>query len=145
MACSGDNCDHQATRSTVVSELTQVDPLPGPQVQSSICDGNSHRTAYERSLQVSGHIICSFINMRIERVIFRHQVVNKCLKIRSYRSVCILIQSQSGRCMLDLNMHDSGIGQLACCFFHPPGDQVKPPGMGRQHKRKLIGHGCSKC
>jgi len=129
----------------MVSELTEINPLPCTQIQAVIGNGDGQFCSNQGTLYVSRHIICSFINMRIEGVIFRHQMVHKGLEVIAHRSVGILIQSQTGRCMLDLNMHDSGIGQFACYFLHTPGDQMKPPGMVRQQKSMLSGHGCSLC
>jgi hypothetical protein len=125
----------------MVSKLTKIYPLPGPQVQSSVCYRNSHGAPNDRSLQMSRHIIRSFINMRIKGVILRYEVVYKGFKIKPHRWVSILIQGKARRSMLNQYMHDSGIGQYACCLYYLACDQVKSPWMGRQCERMLSGHG----
>ncbi len=88
----------------MIAVFAQVNSLPGAQIQPTIRDWNRNRVSQHSGFQMGGHIIGPFIIVLVIRLVFGDCLVEKTLKVSSYRWVGVLVNSQASRRMLNENV-----------------------------------------
>lgn len=91
----------EASRSAAIAVLTQVNPLPGPQCQATIADGNRNGGTQQRRLHVGWHVIRSLQSVYQRQASFRGDVIKKSLHIDANIRIGILIDGEAGGRMQD--------------------------------------------
>lgn len=88
------------------------------------------------------HVIVSLIIVDKLRIAFWNQVVDKGLEVFSHRRICIFIDGQSGRGMLDKYMKDTrlDLSHFRKMPFYQMGYQMKSPRKGFEAYGFLDGH-----
>jgi hypothetical protein len=89
--------------------FTQINTLPYSKVKLSVTNGDTHRTAKQRGLDVGGHVVVAFIIMEVVRGIFWYYFVEMGFKILTYGRVSIFVDGKAGRSMLDEHMKYSDL------------------------------------
>jgi hypothetical protein len=84
--------------------FAQVDPLPGPEVETPISDGNCETAAEERGLDMRGHIVGPFCVVSIIRGVFRCELIEMTLQIRPDRRIGVLVDRQGRGGVLNKKM-----------------------------------------
>ena len=84
------HCCYDFPCSSVISELTEVDALPGTEVQSPVSDRNVDAHTRDDALCVCWHIVGAFKNVAVVRHILRNEPVENRLHVSSYVWVPVL-------------------------------------------------------
>lgn len=83
--------------------FAQVDSLPCSEAERTFGDWNRQRTAQQRGLNVSWHVIQALDRMNVIQVV-RDDMVERQLHIRPNVRVCIFVNAQTGGRVLDENV-----------------------------------------
>lgn len=94
------SCDN-VSGSTVVSEFTKINSLPSAEIKSAICDWNCKTVTDEGAFCVGWHIIVAFEGVLIIWLTLSDHAVEDAFHVDADVWICVLIDCQSGRCMLD--------------------------------------------
>lgn len=86
---------YQSAIAASISEFTQVDSLPCPQIKSAIDDRYRNGAAHECGFDMGGHIVRTFESVGKKRKVFRYKVVENRIKIDTDRRVSILIDCEA--------------------------------------------------
>ena len=81
--------------------LPQVDPLPRPECESALDEGDRQRRRRDRRADVGGHVVRTFERVRVVRVAFRDVSIDPLLQVVPGARVRVLLDRQAGRRMLD--------------------------------------------
>jgi len=81
----------------LIPVLEDINTLPGAEIGLAICDGNREMHRGQRGFDVGWHIVRPLEAVLIKSVIFRHQLLEKALKIHAYRWIRILLNDQGRR------------------------------------------------
>lgn len=81
---------HDSPGPSVISELTEVNALPGAEVQSPVSDRNVDANTRDDALCVCWHIVGAFKNVAVVRHILRNEPVENRLHVSSYVWVPVL-------------------------------------------------------
>jgi hypothetical protein len=100
-SCCAEGRQHQPTGTTVVPKLPQVDPLPGAQIEPPSGNGQLDRTAKNTALYMRRHVVRPFVGVNKAGIVFRYQVIQKAVKVAAHRWICIFVDGQARRGMLD--------------------------------------------
>ena len=89
--------------------LAKINTLPGTKVQPPIGHWKHQTAAQKAGFEMCGQIIGPFIGVFVRRIPagIGHEVPEIPFKITTNRWVCIFIQRQTSRGMLDQNMEQS--------------------------------------
>ena len=85
------NRGHYLSASTVIAELTQVDSLPGAQVQFAVCYRNGKAYSKERTLGVCRHIIRPFHCVLVVWLPLLYHVVQYGFHVSAHIGIVVLI------------------------------------------------------
>ena len=103
---------YQFSCSTIVPKLTEVDSLPGSQIQMPVGDGNSQAYTAKSRLCMCWHIISTFQSMLVLRSIFWNKTVEDGFHINPYVWIRIFIDAQSATRMLAEYVDDTSLRQF---------------------------------
>ena len=84
---------YQFSCSTIVAIFTEVDTLPGSQIQMPVGDGNSQAYTTQSRLCMCWHIISTFQSMLVLRSIFWNKTVEDSFHINPYVWISIFIDA----------------------------------------------------
>ena len=79
----------------MVAMFTKIDSLPGSQKQPAVGDGDGKGISNERRLDMSRHIIWTFVRMDKVRV-FAADIIHGRLEIDSNLGIGVLVDGQAG-------------------------------------------------
>ena len=132
------DCRGEAPRTATVAKLAQVNALPRTQAQTALCYGQADRTTHERSFDMRRHVIGPFERMLVIRCALRHQFVEAGSEIAAHRGIGILIESETGRRMLNEQVQQAHYGQFGKRGLDMVGYQVEAAGIRRQMEGHLL-------
>src|SRR6202158_3349849 len=89
--------DEEVTMAGEAAVLPEVDPLPAAQAEGAVEERNRQRGGGERRLDVSGHVVRSFLGVGIERIALRYQPVEPALEVAPCRGIGVLLDHQAPR------------------------------------------------
>ena len=84
--------------------FAEVDPLPGPEVETPVRDGNRETAAKERGLDMRGHIVGPFNVVREIGGVFGGELIEVALQIRPDRRIGVLVDCQGRGGVLNKKM-----------------------------------------
>ena len=103
---------YQFSCSTIVAIFTEIDSLPGSQIQMPVGDGNSQAYTAKSRLRMSWHIISFLQSMLVLWTILWDKTVEDGFHINPYVWISIFIDAQSATCMLAEDIDDTSLRQF---------------------------------
>ena len=119
------NCYNQLSGAAEVAKLTEVDALPGAEIQSAIGDGNGDADTTQCRFGVGRHIVSTLQCMFVLRTVFRNQAVEDSFHVHTDIRVAVLVDAQSATSMLREDVHDARLRQLWQLAHYLARHQVK--------------------
>ena len=119
------NCYNQLSGTAEVAKLTEVDPLPGAEIQSAIGDGNGDADTTQCRFGVGRHIVSTLQCMFVLRTVLRNQAVEDSFHVHTDIRVAVLVDAQSATSMLREDVHDARLRQLWQLAHYLARHQVK--------------------
>lgn len=111
--------------------LAKIDPLPCPQRQATVCDRDDETGSEHRALDVRRHVVGPFDRVH-EGLILGHDPIEGCLHIDANIGVCVLVDRQACRSVLEKHVQPADLDVLDFRdrVENLASDQVKPPAVG---------------
>lgn len=91
----------------MVTMLAQVNPLPCSHGQFAVRNGNTEGRAKERGFYVGRHVIRSFDRVHKRQSALGDQHIKSGFHITPHVRVGIFVYRQTGRCVLDKEVHQA--------------------------------------
>ena len=97
------NCSHHFSCMSLCPKFQVPNSLPGPQCHLPIPDGHRNARAYQRTLDVCGHVIQSLRTMSIQLplLVLWRQPIQRIAHVFSHIGVPVLVQTQRAGRVLD--------------------------------------------
>ncbi len=123
---------NQSPPTPVISELAEVDALPGTKVQPSPCDWDADRTACQHRLHVSGHVVRAFQCVGHKGHVLRHEAVEEPLEVHPDRRVGVLVDGQASARVLYKKVKQPILWQRPYLAFNLGCDEMETTWVGWQ-------------
>ena len=110
------NCYNQLSGTAEVAKLTEVDALPGAEIQSAIGDGNGDADTTQCRFGVGRHIVSTLQCMFVLRTVLWNQAIKDGFHIHANIWIAVLVDTQSAAGMFREDVHNARLwqfGQLA--------------------------------
>ena len=91
---------------------------------------------------MSRHIVWPLIGVPVKRLVFFYQVVEAAFKVYPHGRVCIFIDGQTRRSMLNEDMQNSVWGQAGNRLQYFSGNEMKTPWIGGERDMKVPDQFC---
>jgi len=133
---------HERPPPAVVAVLVEVDPLPRPESQFAVADGNRKTRVEKRCLDVSRHVVGAFDRMVVVGLVLRHHLVEMILHIGAYVRTGVFVDRKRRRRVLDVDVKQAGphIGQVRQGPTDLCRNEMEAPGSGVERERGLSNH-----
>ena len=102
---------HNLPRTTIVTELAEVDALPRTEIQPAIRNGDGETHTEEGTLGMGWHIIIAFEYVVIIRLVLLDKMIHDFLHIRTHICFGILVDAEGTRSMLHKKMEQAHLWQ----------------------------------
>ncbi len=89
--------------------LAQINSLPRTQIEAAGSNGNGQKTAENRCLEMSRHIVRTFRGVAVIRRVLRGKLVEVTFKISAHGGVGIFVEGQAGRGVVEENVSQSNL------------------------------------
>ena len=78
----------------MISELAEIDSLPGTHVESAVSDRNGKTHSEERALSMSWHVVWTFHSVLIVWLPLFHHVIQDGFHVRTHIGIVVLVDGQ---------------------------------------------------
>ena len=102
---------YDATTTTIVAELAEVDALPGAEGKTAIGDGDGETHTEEGALGVGGHVVGTLHGVVIVGLALPHEAVHDLTEVGAHIGVGILVDAESTRGVLHEEVEQSRLRQ----------------------------------
>ena len=109
----------------MIAELTQINTLPGAQIQAAVGDGYGKRYPGQARFGMTGHIVRPFVRMDVIRSILGHHPVVDSGQIGPHTRIKVFIDSQRAAGVLDKQVQHTLSGQSRQMTEHFFRNQMK--------------------
>lgn len=89
------NRSYDATTTSIVAELAEVDALPGAEGKATVGDGDGEAHTEERTLGVGGHVVGTLHRVVIVGLTLPHEAVHDLAEVGAHVGVGILVDGES--------------------------------------------------
>ncbi len=104
-----DGC-YDATLSSVVAELAEIDSLPCAEVQASVGDRNADADATEGAFGVCWHVVSAFKDVIIVWLVFLDETIENVFHVGPYVWVGVFVDAQRATGVLHKEVEKACLG-----------------------------------
>ena len=134
------NCYDQLSWTAIRAVLTEIDSLPGTEVETTVGDGDGEADAAEDGLGMSWHIVGSFKGMLIVGTALWYQTVEDVFHIDTHIGVAVLVDAEAATGVLGEDIDDAGLWQGWQLAHDVASDEVESARHGSQGDFCLLNH-----
>ena len=125
-----DDCGDDAAARGAVTELAEINPLPGAEVEPAAGHGNGEFDARECRFGMCGHVVVAFERVDVVGFALADQPVEDGREVRADVGIGVFVDRKTCGGVFDEEMHQPGVGQRRQVGRDFVRDEVKAAGAG---------------